>query len=519
MWIYVLAAVISIFIYEKVYKVNNYWKEKGVPYVQPWPVMGNMLDIVFQRAAASQVIKKFYDAFPNSRYIGIYQFRTPTLLIRSPSLIKQITVKDFASFPEHSLFNNDDNDVPDNKGLFSLGAKSGWGEMRKTLNLAFGPSRMKEMFPLMNECGDEFIAWLRESGNEIDVDLKETFTKLGCNTLARCFFGLKCNCFRDPVHELYRKGNQINDFSGLKCIRIFGMSISRTLTKWFKISLASHEVSTYFMSLIKKRLQNRRKRMKLKPDMIKFLQSDSFGIRNPSVENDDSFTSDDAPIKTKKFLDEDEMAMQLLGFFIGGFDAIPALLSYAFYELAVNTDVQHRLREEINENCFEDHLAYDDLVNMKYLDMVTSEVLRKWPVSVFIDRKCTKPFIINSEEVQEKELIVEPGVICWIPIFSIHRDPKYYPDPEKFDPERFCDQSVQRTTYFPFGCGPRTCIASRFSVILCKLILVKVLQDYNVISTKTTKPPSCVSKIVIFLSGRESNVMFQARTANASTNT
>ncbi|KAK4873821.1 hypothetical protein RN001_013181 [Aquatica leii] len=492
MWILILIGVVLFVLYKKLFIINYYWKERGVPYVRPWPLIGNMSDVVFQKKEVSQIIKQFYDAFPNERYVGLYQFRRPTLLIRDTKLIKTITIKEFASFPEHCLFNNDDNDKIDNKGLFSLGAKSGWADMRKHLNQAFTLNKLKRMFPVIDECGEELLSYLRQHNKTAVIDLKETFSKLSCNILAKTMLGVTCNCFEEPLPKLYYMGNEINDFSGIKFVRMFAMSISRTLTKLLGISLASKEVVSFFFSLIKESV--RKNKDKSEYDMSYLLTSDLHD--GDDIETTDSIEFESNP-KRKKVLSEDEIVMQLFGFFIGGFDAIPAFLSYAFYELAVNSDVQERLYQEINTN--KDDL-YDTLISMKYLDMVTSEVLRKWPITVFIDRKCVKEFVIEPEQPHETKLVVEPGVICWIPIYSIHRDSKYYPHPEKFDPERFAEQ-VQRSTYFPFGSGPRTCIASKFSVYVCKLILVKLLSNYQILSCEGTVPPAEVSKIVIFLSG------------------
>ncbi|KAF5308029.1 hypothetical protein FQR65_LT06403 [Abscondita terminalis] len=499
MWLLILCCLILYLLYKNIVKVYFYWKLRGVPYVRPWPLVGNMSEIVLQKKEACKIIQEFYDAFPNDRYCGLYQFSRPTLLIRDPNLIKTITIKEFASFPEHYLFNNDDNDTLENKGLFSLGAKSGWGNMRKTLNRNFTPNSLKEMLPVIDDCGIELINYLFKY-QHANIDLKETFTKLSCNALARIIFNIDCNCFEEPIPKLYNMGNQINNFSGFKFVRMFAMSLSRTLTKILCINLASEEVFQYFFSLIKKSIQdyNNRDKPRDKRNMVHLLTIDHLDNSNP--DNCDLISVG------RKILNVDEIAMQLFGFFIGGYDAIPSLLSYTFYELSVNPEIQQRLYQEICICCNN----YDDLLKNKYLNMVTSEVLRKWPISVFVDRKCVKPFVIEPEKPNETKLLVEPGVVCWIPIYAIHRDPKYYSNPEKFDPERFVDQT-QQMHYLPFGSGPRTCIASKLSMYVCKLIVSKVLQSFKITCCNETVVPGGVSKVVIFLSGAGTKVIFQPR--------
>jgi len=79
-----------------------------------------------------------------------------------------------------------------------------------------------------------------------------------------------------------------------------------------------------------------------------------------------------------------------------------------------------------------------------------------------------------------------------MPTCSIHHDPKYYPNPEKFDPERFSDEnkdSINPFAYFPFGLGPRNCIGSRFALMECKAIMFYLLSAFRIeMSPKTQHP-------------------------------
>lgn len=79
------------------------------------------------------------------------------------------------------------------------------------------------------------------------------------------------------------------------------------------------------------------------------------------------------------------------------------------------------------------------------------------------DRVAKESYIIKPENASEKEVIVDPGTIIWLPSYPMHMDPKYYPHPEVFDPERFSDENkanMNPFTYFPFGLGPRVCIGT-----------------------------------------------------------
>lgn len=124
---------------------------------------------------------------------------------------------------------------------------------------------------------------------------------------------------------------------------------------------------------------------------------------------------------------------------------------FTIYELALNVEIQQKLRQEIKSGIEENdgRLTYDLLFGFKYLDMVVNEALRKYPPAFILTRVSTKEFKI-------------PGTAMTIPartdininVLSIHRDPEYYPDPDKFDPLRFTPENVKNRkpfTFIPFG--------------------------------------------------------------------
>lgn len=86
------------------------------------------------------------------------------------------------------------------------------------------------------------------------------------------------------------------------------------------------------------------------------------------------------------------------------------------------------------------------------------ETMRKYPPAPVYLRKCTKTY-----QVPDTNVIIEKGLSVLIPAYGLHRDPEYFPNPEKFDPERFSKENKSKIwdyTYIPFGDGPRICIGN-----------------------------------------------------------
>lgn len=84
-----------------------------------------------------------------------------------------------------------------------------------------------------------------------------------------------------------------------------------------------------------------------------------------------------------------------------------------------------------------------------------------------------------------------------IPVFGIQRDPKYFENPDKFDPERFSPENKDRVdpnTFMPFGMGPRYCLGSRYGLLTVKTIFFFLLQEFEIVPTEKTKNPLVISK-------------------------
>lgn len=93
---------------------------------------------------------------------------------------------------------------------------------------------------------------------------------------------------------------------------------------------------------------------------------------------------------------------------------------------------------------------------MEYLDRVVSETLRKYPPLTEIYRSCAKPYYMP-----EIDTVIEKDTKLFISVLGLHHDPEYWPDPEKFDPDRFSPEKKQKRDpmcYLPFGAGPKNCI-------------------------------------------------------------
>ncbi|GIY71240.1 cytochrome P450 3A16, partial [Caerostris darwini] len=123
---------------------------------------------------------------------------------------------------------------------------------------------------------------------------------------------------------------------------------------------------------------------------------------------------------------------------------------------------------------------------LQYLDQVFSESLRYYPpVTGFVSRKC-------SEDHKVGPYVIPKDATVLAPVWDIHHDPQYWPDPWKFDPERFSlenKKSINSMAYMPFGVGRRNCIGARFAQLEAKLAIYRLVKKFKFVTCEKTDDP------------------------------
>lgn len=163
-----------------------------------------------------------------------------------------------------------------------------------------------------------------------------------------------------------------------------------------------------------------------------------------------------------------------------GYDTSSSCLTYCIYELSQNQEIQSKARESVKK-VLEKHnnkMTYETCSEMHYLEQCIngelmrcflivffiffkiSEALRMFPPAFRLDRRAKEDY-----PVPNTKFVIKKGSAVVIPTFAFHWDREIYPEPEKYDPDRFLPEEIMKRhafTFLPFGEGPRTCIAMRF---------------------------------------------------------
>ncbi|MCC6614427.1 MAG: cytochrome P450 [Anaerolineae bacterium] len=113
-----------------------------------------------------------------------------------------------------------------------------------------------------------------------------------------------------------------------------------------------------------------------------------------------------------------------------------------------------------------------DLVRLPYTEMVIKESMRLYPPAWIVPRLAISDFELGGYSIRRNSVIFTSP-------YTLHRHPRYFPDPERFSPERWTadfEKTLPRYAYFPFGGGPRVCIGNGFAMMEARLVLATILQ-------------------------------------------
>ncbi len=183
---------------------------------------------------------------------------------------------------------------------------------------------------------------------------------------------------------------------------------------------------------------------------------------------------------------------ELVTIHAAGHETSSNALSWTLYLLAKNPSVLAKLRQEIQTVLgAQSHPNFADLRNLQYTKQVIEEGMRLYPPAYAVGRENIEKDEVLGQTIPAKSVFL-------LSIYALHQDPQYYPNPEKFDPDRFAPELVKqrpKLAYLPFGAGPRMCIGNHFAMMEMQLILVMLVQrfDFELVDATPVKPQPLVT--------------------------
>lgn len=195
---------------------------------------------------------------------------------------------------------------------------------------------------------------------------------------------------------------------------------------------------------------------------------DALTIMTQSVEA----AEDSAKLSSGQALDQSLLLL------LAGQDDTTATLSWFFYLMATHPQVEQQVRDEISTVIGTSSVSHDDVARLPVTQSVVKETMRLYPPTwSLVPRGPLADVTLGSLEIRRGTWII-------ISPYATHRDPRYFPDPYQFQPERFspaCERAISQYVYFPFGLGPRGCIGGHFANINIMVAVVTILQHFRIV--------------------------------------
>ena len=177
-----------------------------------------------------------------------------------------------------------------------------------------------------------------------------------------------------------------------------------------------------------------------------------------------------------------EIRDQIVTFIVAGHETVASAMTWAWALVAGNPEVQDRLCAEAESVLGDRAVTFADLARLPYARAVLDETLRLYPPAWLITRKSLQADVLGGHDIPAGALII---LSPWL----LHRHPLVWTDPGEFRPERFLESEVERTSFIPFGAGPRLCIGRDFSYVEGVAMLSSLARRYRFEYPEGTRLP------------------------------
>lgn len=480
----IIAASLIIWAYLRVKSAYSFFEKRGIPYVKPTFLLGSDVRGALGQDNLGISIDRLYKELKEEKYGGVYLGLSPSLLVKDPSYVNWILTSKFEYFPDRT-FIVDEKTNPLDAHLFNLKGNK-WKYLRSKLSPAFTAGKLKSMYGEMDHCSQGLFEYFDKVADGRDVDLFEPLASLTTDVIGSTAFGIDAEGLKNPDSKFRAMGKKLFDLNLKNTIILFLRLAAPNLLIALKIRTIDEGVSDYFRSTIKKVFDYRRKNSVVRNDFVQLaLQLHEKGfieVDSGEMDSENSIKYDEKT--SEKFeITEDLLAAQSFVFFIGGFETTARTLHHLTYMLSLHREIQETVREEVRA-AKKKHgdFTHDAVKDLPFLEKCIQETLRLYPPFAALSRECIRDCVLPDGRKLEK------GMQVLIPLFSLHRDPEYFPEPERFNPDRF-DVPPAKGTYAPFGDGPRICIGKRFALMEIKMTVAKILDKYIIEKSPLNKYP------------------------------
>ncbi|CAH1398023.1 unnamed protein product [Nezara viridula] len=452
--------------YEYMKRRYRYWSDIGIPGPKPEFIIGNMKESLFMKCTEPEMTDVWYKDYRGNPYIGFYNLLKPSLFIMDPELIRKVTEVDFNHFIDHPSFSEHSGSDVIIYSLFAMKDQV-WKVKRPIFSRLFTPKKLREQIEIFNN-RYSLLKEEIENKSELrkDTELLKFIGRYILISFSTILYGLDLMKDEKLFEDLEGHSEKFFHPGLHQALMFLFYTASPDLFNFLRMKTFPRDIWKYF-SPFTKELQEHNKRL-----------VNTNGCNLVSLLNQ---YQDSEPASA---IDHPEAVGHIFSFFSASNHTTITTVSYGLFLLGQHPEVQDMLREEVDRVLKRNqNITSENINDMVYLDAVLNETMRLYPLLGVLKRVCTKKYYVD-------ELLTIPeGMDVFIPVQALHMDPEYFPEPEKFHPERFLGLEKLPSIFMPFGRGPRNCIGLRMAEIAFKIAVARLISDYVILpNPKSTLP-------------------------------
>lgn len=342
-----------------------------------------------------------------------------------------------------------------------------WKKLRKIITPAFSYAHLQNFVSIFTKQSDILLKILKSEKNPNSFDITKYIQPCTLDIICEAAMGIQMHSQEDGDNEYIKHLHEICQiFSNRTSTVTKFFNLSYFFTEDYKNEKKSLKVLYEYTDQVIRQKNEERKKHKLNGKADKNEKHKIFlDILLDHSENVEPLTNEQIRFEVHTFL-------------FAGHDTTSIGISYAIYCLSQNPEIQEEAYQEVLETfngLGDKDIELSDLNEMKYLDAVFKETLRLYPPVPIYGRRIT-------DEIRYENYVIPKGVEILISPYVMHRDPNIFEDPLKFDPTRFLNGNNPKTySYLPFSQGPRNCVGNRFAMYQAKVILSKILLNFEIL--------------------------------------
>ncbi|XP_075168965.1 cytochrome P450 6g1-like [Haematobia irritans] len=475
MLIYLVCGLLAIILalYQWYKNHFQYWEKYPTVVSVPGRIFsGNLWDILTFKTNFGFRMKDIYldKRFQTEAVVGVYALK-PALLIRDPELIKSILIRDFNCFTNRISHTEPHDDPVGSKTLF-ISRDGEWKEIRSKFSAAFSGVKLKQMYPLIQQIGENLESYLNQKGDHFICEFRDIAYRYAIDTISTTVFGINCDCLGNPENAMNSEARKLSAVNLKRGLDFMAIAFLPALRKLGKTKFFYDECYEFVRNASRFVLAERERNGIHRNDLVDLFVK----LKKEAI----------AQGKNLEELQE-IIDAQMIMFLGGGTETTSTTIVNILFELSKQPAIQNRLRDEIQENFRKGNgsISYESLIEMKYLNMVIDETLRMYPVFPLSEREYLNPNHIDESYSLKPfcDFSIPPGMGVYISVYGLHYDPKYCPEPEKFNPERFSPENkkfINPMVYLPYSSGPRYCIGARMGQLQTAAGIVHALKNHYV---------------------------------------